>query len=268
MAEQYGIACADLTSAAWDKRSDRLCPFKGMGCTKKGGVCSITDGKTIAITCPNRFLEGNILFAEICHRAFGTSKNCLAIKEVPFLISKEGKTIGKIDNIIIHAINGKILDWCAVEIQSVYFSGEKLTPEIEYFEKHRTVPKAGRRRPDYRSSGPKRLLPQLETKIPTLRRWGKKMFVVVDHSFFQWMPTIQEESHLSNADICWVVFDLEKTKGHHNNLILSKVAMTTLEKSRAGLVGGESTSKPDFEESLTRCLINTKSVVWHSASSS
>ena len=42
---------------------------------------------------------------------------------------------------------------------------------------------AGRRRPDYRGGAPKRLMPQLQIKVPTLRRC-RKMAVVVDRAFF------------------------------------------------------------------------------------
>ena len=38
--------------------------------------------------------------------------------------------------------------------------------------------------PDWRSSGAKRLMPQLQIKVPTLRRWGAKLAVAVDAPFF------------------------------------------------------------------------------------
>jgi hypothetical protein len=33
---------------------------------------------------------------------------------------------------------------------------------------------AVQRRPDFRSSGPKRLMPQLQIKVPTISRWGRR----------------------------------------------------------------------------------------------
>ena len=39
------------------------------------------------------------------------------------------------------------------------------------------------RRPDWRSSSAKRLMPQLQIKAPTLRRWGTKLAVAVDMPF-------------------------------------------------------------------------------------
>lgn len=35
------------------------------------------------------------------------------------------------------------------------------------------------RRPDLRSSGPKRLMPRLQIKVPTISRWGEEMAVVI-----------------------------------------------------------------------------------------
>ena len=52
--------------------------------------------------------------------------------------------------------------------------------------------KIGRRRPDYRSSGPKRLSPQLDVKVPVLRNWGKKVVVVIDRFFYDNMNTLAD----------------------------------------------------------------------------
>ena len=59
----------------------------------------------------------------------------------------------------------------------------------------------GIRRPDFRSSGPKRLMPQLQIKVPTISRWGKKMAVVVDLPFWESLGAITEVDHVSNCDL-------------------------------------------------------------------
>jgi len=68
---------------------------------------------------------------------------------------------------------------------------------------------AGQRRPDWRSSGPQRLLPQLQTKVPTISRWGKKMAVIIDRLFFDQLTGLDRQNHLSNSEIVWFVMDHE-----------------------------------------------------------
>jgi hypothetical protein len=94
--------------------------------------------------------------------------------------------------------------WAALEIQAVYFSGATMGAEFHLLRHHEAtgVPfPAGHRRPDYRSSGPKRLMPQLQIKVPSLRRWGKKMAVVVDEGFFGALGKMDEVKDVSNCDI-------------------------------------------------------------------
>ena len=66
------------------------------------------------------------------------------------------------------------------------------------------------RRPDWRSSSAKRLMPQLQIKVPTLRRWGSKMAVAVDRPFFNSIGGIstQPSQDLGDGDIVWMVVDL------------------------------------------------------------
>lgn len=140
-------------------------------------------------------------------------------------------------------------DWCAMEIQSVYFSGKKMS--VEYAPFTEVEPPAvpfpkGKRRPDFRSSSAKRLLPQLQTKIPSLRRWGKKMAVVVDEAFFYEMAPMEEVPHLSNCDIVWVVLGYDE---NDDGITLRKRSMhfTTLEDAVEGLTAGKPVSKEQFE---------------------
>ena len=58
----------------------------------------------------------------------------------------------------------------------------------------------GKRRPDYRSSGPKRLSPQLDVKVPVLRNWGKKVVVVIDRYFFDNMNELTDAYAIARND--------------------------------------------------------------------
>ncbi len=269
-----------------------LAPKKGPYCNKAGGVCSIRNFDTsqtelsfgeITATCPAQFLEGGLLVAEIGKLLLGTS-NPLIAKEIPFLkrppkskveyesIADEAddstnkddnetkgleKDVGKIDMVCVHP-DLEELSWCAVEMQAVYFSGAKFGKDREVIRKHagNSFPlPGGSRRPDYRSSGPKRLMPQLQIKVPTLRRWGKKMVVVVDKPFFDALGEMQSVDHVSNADIVWIIVqftdDLESSVA---KMSISQIRYTTLEHAVEGLTAGVPTTLPDFEQNLRKRL--------------
>lgn len=105
------------------------------------------------------------------------------------------------------------------------------------------------RRPDYRSSGPKRLLPQLQVKVPTLSTWGKKMAVVVDEDFFQeFGRDIQPVRDLSNAQVVWFIVRYSEQQDGTVKLERGRTCMTTLDQSIKGLVSAEAIPLPQFEE--------------------
>ena len=149
---------------------------------------------------------------------------------------------------------GRTIEWCALEIQAVYFSGDEMGREFRAITDHQGngLPfPAGRRRPDYRSSGPKRLMPQLQTKVPTIRRWGKKMAVVVDRPFFDAIGDMPEIPHISNGDIVWFVVRLEEdTQTGTHRIVRDSIHVTTLERATEGLTGGEPVSKEEFEDRI------------------
>src|SRR5437763_2080624 len=121
--------------------------------------------------------------------------------------------IGRIDNVLVHPSRNPI-DWCALELQAVYFSGRSMTNEFKMLaeKEMEALPyPAAHRRPDWRSSGPKRLLPQLQTKVPTIRTWGKKVAVVIDEAFFSSLVGLKPEKHLTNAEIAWFVVGYDPT---------------------------------------------------------
>ena len=105
------------------------------------------------------------------------------------------------------------------------------------------------RRPDYRSSGVKRLMPQLLTKIPTMRRWGKKMAILVDWAFFHSMGEMETTKHISNADIAWFLVDfVEDPLSKRYRLEVVDEIYTTLESATLGLTGGVPVAQGDFEQ--------------------
>lgn len=147
-------------------------------------------------------------------------------------------------------------NWCGLEIQSVYFSGDRMSLEYPPFTEvapPRVPFPQGRRRPDFRSSSAKRLLPQLQTKIPSLRRWGKKMAVIVDEAFFYEMAEMEAVNHISNGDIVWIVVGYEEEDGELR-LRKREVHCTTLEDAVVGLTAGRPVARDEFEKRTTNRL--------------
>ena len=247
------------------------CPFRTGGgkCTKAGGVCSFRlyeDGGGVAlpvvgaeggltILCPRRFEEDMTIFRWVGETILGTPTPDVAT-EISFLRAEDGNAhVGRIDMVLAkQETDTATLNWCALEIQAVYFSGPSMTEEfrsISGFQGEQPPFPSKTRRPDYRSSGPKRLMPQLQIKVPTLRRWGKKMAVVVDKHFFESLGHMEEVGDLSNGDIAWFIVDLEEDyTAKRFKLIRDSVHITTLERATDGLTGGYPVTLAEFEQGL------------------
>lgn len=261
-----------------------LAPNGRMKCSKPGGVCSIRnfaledDGQVrfgpITATCPNRFLQARTAISSIGFEVLDTEKPLVA-KEIAFLQrvsagpvlgdateaaqpaaadpSADTEDVGKIDLVFVHP-DKEPLDWCAVEMQAVYFSGGAMSKDFESIRTYQGngTPMPGAvRRPDFRSSGPKRLMPQLQIKVPSLRRWGKKMIVIVDRPFIDAMAPMEKIGDISNSDIVWAVVNYKEEEGQEvATLVVEEFVMTTLEAAVVGLTAGVPTTLREFEAKL------------------
>jgi hypothetical protein len=261
------------------QRPPLLCPSRStegsqVACTKEGGVCTIRvyeqdpvrgtvsvpegEARQLVTICPHRFKQQETIFRWIGELLLGTPAPRV-VHEVPFLERAVGagsderdvpqtEKVGRIDNVLVHPTL-EPLAWCALEMQAVYFSGRAMKKE---FAKLRRVRSEGlpfpseHRRPDYRSSGPKRLMPQLQIKVPTLRRWGKRMAVVVDRPFFNALGPMRTVQDISSCDIAWFV--VRYGEAHQRaSLVPDSVILTTLEDAVEGLTGGEPVPQTVFE---------------------
>jgi len=255
------------------------CPFQSrpgreVTCTKAGGICSMRlyawraetgitevvagEQGRLRVVCPNRFKEADLATAWVGQYLLGTPTPMI-VNEVDFLRrvnaigEEEDDDVGRIDKILF-VENSVPLDWCALEIQAVYKSGEGMTAEFaqvrEYQGEGLTFP-IERQSLDYRSSGPKRLMPQLMIKVPSLRRWGRKMAVVVDRDFFASLAYMDTVGDVSNCDIAWFVLDLVEQEGSDvATLQAGNVYLTTLERSVEGLTAGQPVSRSEFERRI------------------
>ncbi len=270
-----------------EERPPQPCPFlsrpgKPATCHKAGGICSLrlyerspeTGAVQVAptrsnlrTTCPSRFEQDRTVYRWISEVILGTS-NAVPIGQTPFLQPVEtmgevdtdtkkeaGRTkreVGRIDNVLV-VPGSEPLHWCPVELQAVYFSGKKMALDFKLMEQSQgdDLPwPVENRRPDYRSSGPKRLLPQLSTKVPTLTGWAKRMAIVVDQDFFNQLGRMSPANDLSNAHLVWFVVRYEEDT---NGLVLKPKGepfMTKLEQAEAALVAATPLPQTKFESSI------------------
>lgn len=219
----------------------------------------------LVTTCPSRFGEQGMIYRWIGEEVLGNPDPAV-VSEVGFLEREKGEAVeladeiaredvGRIDNVLVLP-DREPLVWCALEIQAVYFSGAAMSHEYRAILAHNedSIPFPERhRRPDFRSSGPKRLMPQLQIKVPTLRRWGKKMAVVVDESFFGALGEMTAVKHVSNADIAWFVVRYDESSGEAR-LKPAFVHLTTLEHAVEGLTAGRPVSLDVFESRIREKL--------------
>lgn len=257
------------------------CPFQSnerlvMPCTKKGGICTLRlyaqayDGEVTAVAgedgrlrtvCPARFQEGGLIYRWV-GREMLQFEDPIRVTEVDFLTpvatspnSTPGAVrrgdVGRIDEVLV-VPGSSPMQWCALEVQAVYFQGSSMAPDVHALrtQKSRGLPfPAGRRQPDYRSSGPKRLMPQLQVKVPSLRRWGKKMAVVVDRDFYAALAPMSRVDHVSNCDIAWFVVEYDESSTGAK-LVPHEVHLTTLEQAVEGLTAGVPVSLDIFEKRI------------------
>jgi hypothetical protein len=221
IAEIFGFGTTNTTEAASKSRAAKICPFRKSNCTKSSkvdpfGICSLSSGNSAAALCPVRFLEGNRIFRDAGRIAFGEGVTIAVFPEIRILKipaksdHEKEKKIGKVDFLIGHIQENKIINFAALEVQAAYFSGVSLRGPFNHFLQHGNLESIDdARRPDFRSSAQKRLAPQLSLKVPVFSRWGKKFFVVVDSLFFASLPAFAQTSK-SNSELTWLAYPIEK----------------------------------------------------------
>ncbi len=243
-----------------------ICPFQegGARCSKRGGVCSIQQHELSAVnraiqaaelpvaTCPHRFAEASFVPQWLaCIVGFD---HFLVAREVPFMRSPTtGQAAGRIDLVVADDFSAS--QWLGLEIQAVYFSGKGMQKDFELLREdegeHPPAPCANRR-PDWRSSSAKRLMPQVQVKAPTLRRWGTKLAVAVDWPFFSAIGGASDtpSQDLDDGDVIWLVPRISteyRFEPHHWEVL-------TLEDSSKKLLAAETVKRGEFEEGLKERL--------------
>jgi hypothetical protein len=259
IAEVFGVKAENLSASAREIRDRKWCPFRDCPCTKDNasdplGVCSLIEDETLVVTCPFRFLQGGKLFQDASSFAFGPYADVVVIPEVPFLRSTTSQSkLGKIDYVLVKHTGGMLVNFCALEVQSVYMSGASMRDEFRhYLDSGEVTLPVRERHADYRSSSHKRLMPQLMIKVPALRRWGKRMLVAVHEDFFDWLPACTETDP-SNAELTWMVYSA-RDRGDSYGLELTRTASTTLDDAILSLTAAVPPPRDEFEAQLQDAL--------------
>ena len=282
MPERYGIGewyghslpglsseqrSALAASALRGRASAPPCPFQHgqPPCHKSGGVCSLRrytqakDGRLGApvgepvIVCPSRFEEERLLVHWLAEIVGFAPEEAMVAREVPFMEGTETKkAAGKIDLVVAKTSNGGLL-WHGLEIQAVYFSGPGMQSEFASMSDAQPTPPfpTAVRRPDWRSSSAKRLMPQLQIKAPTLRRWGSKIAVAVDRPFFDAIggPSQNPSQDLNDGDVIWLAPELSDDGGRYR-LSPGHWEVLTLEQSSEKLLAAKTVRREAFEQTL------------------
>lgn len=220
LAEVFGYPINNNSEIAETHRRNRICPFhnKVASCTKNSaknplGVCSIFHESRPVITCPIRFTENWDFTIQASEFFFGKDSKWTSLREVR-LNDKYGKAAGNIDYVLVsYDDSGCITNFGAIEIQAVYISGN-ITKPFEHYMKNRSENLIFNwekpPRPDYLSSSRKRLAPQLIYKGGILKHWRKKQVVVLQKNFFDTLPELPPVDNIKDADIMWLIYDLEE----------------------------------------------------------
>ena len=275
IAEWYGEPLLHLSSnrrqelarIALNSESDKpTCPFQPepAPCSKKGGVCSIQQYNVLTepggdrigrpfgtpiITCPHRFRQNNLIVKWLAEIVGFSEDDSYVASEVPFMRSPvTGRSAGRIDLVLASSSTGR---YFGLEIQAVYFSGKGMGEDFEILAKDSgELPPAPSaiRRPDWRSSSAKRLMPQLQIKAPTLRRWGTKLAVSVDRNFFADIggPSNDPVHDLDEGDIIWLIPEISdqyRLESLHWEVL-------SLEDSCNKLLSAKTVRRSEFEDAL------------------
>jgi hypothetical protein len=234
------------------------CPFRGNDCAKGNktnplGICSLTDGRLATVVWPVRFLEDGIMFRDAARIAFGSGAECIAVPEVRVLEVLKGgkrKKIGKVDFLLARMEEKKAVDFAALEVQAVYISGNTIRPAFDYYGRTGELLEEGKRRPDFRSSAQKRLMPQLALKVPIFRRWGKRFFVATESTFFGELPSMKPQS-ASNGEVTWLSYEFERQPEGRFSMQTPHVVHTLWDDVETALREGVAPEKSELLAQLT-----------------
>lgn len=277
------------------KEADRPCPYltalmeKSHQCSKAGGVCSVQKyssgteqnpgvkavGQKVAI-CPARLVSRSVL-KSIAKTVLKLSEDVTLVKEVPYSFNmtkskKNGQptSAGRIDWLLVDGKDPK--NFAAVETQAVYMSGKSQDGTFKAFVKAagEMVMPPEYRHPDYKSSVPKRLAPQLESKARHLHSTSRKTVVIVDEFVRSNMAPLVEvavpvafqadlaRSQQHKLEGCQVVFVIVSLE--NDTLSIVETMYSSIDAAKTALDAVAPMSKAEFEDTVLSLVkpVNSK----------
>lgn len=222
------------------------CPFKGGPCnkstttddehvdgTRATGVCALNEGSYAYIGCPERFRPEHVFQNIVDHVFYDYSNPAWEKFSEERIPTTQDKIAGNVDHVVAIHRNGNLLDFVGVEVQATYFSGDAYRPEFyEYMAQVDEdgnpgyIP-TGTRRPDFRSCGDKRLIPQVRQKGDIFNNWGRDFAVILDKALWEYLPSMPDAE--AAPDFYFFVHRLADA-GDHYNLVLDTVKETTYDQ--------------------------------------
>jgi restriction endonuclease NotI len=193
------------------------------------------------------------MFRDAAMIAFGKGVQCVAVPEVRVLEVLRGvktQKIGKVDFLLVHVEEGEAVDFAALEVQAVYISGASIRPAFDHYVSTGELLSDGKRRPDFRSSAQKRLMPQLALKVPIFRRWGKRFFVATDSAFFSELPAMSPQSP-GNGEVTWLGYEFGRGLDGGYRMAPPKVVHTLWDDVEIALREGRAPEKSELLAQLT-----------------
>lgn len=263
LAEVFGFPPDNLSPEAQRYRQNRLCPYhnKVPSCTKDKandplGVCSIYAGDDVAITCPVRLRQDWLIAEDAASFFFPENTAWTSLMEIR-INDSNGQSAGNIDLVLVaYDSSGQIIDFGALEVQSVYISGNVRRPFERYMEDPSNrfnmnwIGQKNYPRPDYLSSSRKRLAPQLIYKGGILKKWGKKQAVALHKGFYNTLPTLPDVEP-AEADMAWLIYDLRHDSlTNRYQLIRSSTVYTLFEPALDKIANPEAGSIDEFIDRL------------------
>jgi len=217
--EIFGYPIENKSKKAQKIRTKFWCPFMNRKCDKQSriidypmGVCSVLHkGSKIAI-CPNRFLQDNTVFKDVCNEYFSSTNNVLLFKEVG--LSK----VGTFDFVLVKhkPISSEIEDFCVVELQtdSTTQTG-RLVESLEDFLNGITVSKDRYNYGMNTYNTIKLAYIQMLYKGQVMEKWHKKIFWISQRYVFENMVSrfnLFNLDYSKNNSTIFFVYDLFKKR--------------------------------------------------------
>ena len=209
--ELFGLSVSDESIDWGETVQAQTCAFSGRRCYKVRksqpdisiGTCSVRYGRSddIIVICPTRLTQTGRIFVDCLH---------LLTNHEPgnelHLVPEVAIPGGSVDYVLVSASNGKVRDFVAIELQTLDTTGT-VWPERQRLLRDLGVARADDAEEMSKSFGmnwkmtAKTILVQMHHKVQTFEHVGKKLVLVVQDKFMDYMSSQFKFDHLSDPAV-------------------------------------------------------------------